>query len=88
MFYLFSKSSNFRLLMVSFCVYLFVNLFENLVHYNIGRHSNKEIHFEVPTKKDWIKIIFVMFFFAFLQGILTCMFEATFEKGGAKTCHL
>lgn len=75
MYSLFSKAANIRLLLISFFVYLFVNLFENLIHYNIGRNSDKEIKFEVPTKKDWIKIVFVMFFFAFLQGILTCMFD-------------
>jgi len=75
MYSLFSKATNIRLLLVSFCVYLFVNLFENLIHYNIGRHSNHEIKFDIPTKKDWVKIVFVMFFFAFLQGILTCMFD-------------
>ena len=75
MYPLFSKAGNIRLLLISFCVYLFVNLFENLIHYNIGRHSNGEIQFEIPTKKDWIKIVFVMFFFAFLQGLLTCMFD-------------
>ena len=75
MYHLFSKAGNVRLLLVSFGVYLFVNMFENLIHYNIGRHSTGEIQFEVPTKKDWIKIVFVMFFFAFLQGILTCMFD-------------
>ncbi len=72
---MFSKFTNMRILLVSFAVYLFVNLFENLIHYNIGRNSNSEIKFEIPTKKDWIKIVFVMFFFAFLQGILTCMFD-------------
>lgn len=30
------------LIIVSFFVYLFVNLFENLIHYNIGKFSNKE----------------------------------------------
>lgn len=75
MYHLFSKATNVRLLLVSFGVYLFVNMFENLIHYNIGRHSNHSIQFEVPTKKDLIKIVFVMFFFAFLQGILTCMFD-------------
>ena len=75
MYPLFSKTGNIRLLLVSFGVYLAVNLFENLIHYNIGRHSNGEIQFEIPTQKDWIKIVFVMFFFAFLQGILTCMFD-------------
>ena len=72
MYQLFIKS---RLLVVSVCVYLFVNLFENIIHYNIGRHTNAEIKFDIPTKKDWIKIVFVMFFFAFLQGILTCIFD-------------
>jgi hypothetical protein len=75
MYSLFSKATNVRLLLISFCVYLFVNLFENLIHYNIGRNSDSEIKFDTPTKKDWIKIVFVMFFFAFLQGILTCMFD-------------
>jgi hypothetical protein len=75
MYHFFSKATNVRLLLISFSVYLFVNLFENLIHYNIGKHSNSEIKFEAPTKKDWIKIVFVMFFFAFLQGILTCMFD-------------
>jgi hypothetical protein len=75
MYSLFSKATNIRLLLVSFCVYLVVNMFENLIHYNIGRHSNGEIKFDMPTKKDWIKIVFVMFFFAFLQGILTCIFD-------------
>ena len=75
MYHLFSKAANIRLLLISFGVYLFINLFENLIHYNIGRHSNDEIKFDIPTQKDWIKIIFVMFFFAFLQGILTCMFD-------------
>lgn len=70
--YMFSKS---RLLLISFLVYFVVNIFESLIHYNIGRYSDSELRFDVPTKKDWIKIIFVIFFFAFLQGILTCIFD-------------
>ena len=67
------SNQNLHLIMVSFFVYLLVNLFENLIHYNIGRFSNKDIKFVVPTKKDWIKIISVMVIFAIIQGLLTIL---------------
>lgn len=60
---------------ISFLVYLFVNFFENLIHYNIGRFSNKETKLEVPTKKDLIKIVVIMCLFALLQGLLTSYFN-------------
>lgn len=72
---MFYKSSNFRLLIISFCVYLFVNMFENLIHYNIGKHSNSELKFEIPTEGDWFKIIVVMITFALIQGVLTCLID-------------
>jgi len=72
--YLLSKSRN-HIFIVSFLVYLFVNAFENLIHYNIGRFTNKETKFEIPTSKDWTKIILVMFIFAVLQGLLTNCFN-------------
>ena len=72
MFVLFN-SSNIHIVYASFIAYIFVNLFENLIHYNIGRFSNKDIKFVVPTKKDWIKIIIVMVVFAILQGLLTIL---------------
>lgn len=72
---MFYKSSSFRLLIISFCVYLFVNMFENLIHYNIGKHSNAELKFEIPTEGDWTKIIAVMFTFALIQGTLTCLID-------------
>ena len=72
---MFYKSSSFRLLIISFCVYLFVNLFENLIHYNIGKHSNSELKFEIPTEGDWFKIIVVMLTFALIQGTLTCVID-------------
>ena len=65
------SGASFHLIAISFFVYLFVNLFENLIHYNIGRFSNKETKLELPTKKDWIKIVVVMCIFALLQGLLT-----------------
>jgi len=74
MYYLLSNKSA-QLVLISFLVYLFVNLFENLVHYNIGKFSNRETHFELPTKKDWLKIIVVMIMFALLQGFLTVYFN-------------
>ena len=68
------SGASFHLIAISFFVYLFVNLFENLIHYNIGRFSNKETKLEVPSKKDFIKIIVVMCIFALLQGLLTLYF--------------
>jgi len=67
---------NMHLIAVSFFVYLVVNLFENLIHYNIGRFSDKDIKFEMPTHKDWVKIIGVMCAFALLQGVLTYWFQS------------
>lgn len=64
-----------HLIVVSFLVYIIVNIFENLIHYNIGKFSNKETKFEMPTQKDWIKIIIVMCVFALLQGVLTYWFQ-------------
>jgi hypothetical protein len=72
---MFQKASPFRLLIISFCVYLFVNLFENLIHYNIGKHSNAELKFEIPTEGDWFKIVAVMLTFALIQGTLTCIID-------------
>lgn len=69
------SSPNMHLIAVSFFVYLVVNLFENLIHYNIGRFSDKDTKFEIPTKKDWFKIIIVMCVFALLQGVLTYWFQ-------------
>jgi hypothetical protein len=64
-----------HIIVISFFVYLFVNLFENLIHYNIGRFSNSETKFELPNKKDLVKIVVVMCVFALLQGLLTYYFN-------------
>jgi len=64
-----------HIIAISFFVYIFVNLFENVIHYNIGRFSNKETQFELPSKTDFVKIAIVMFIFALLQGILTWYFN-------------
>lgn len=69
------SGASFHIIAISFFVYIFVNLFENMIHYNIGRFSNKETKFELPSKKDFIKIVVVMCIFALLQGVLTNYFN-------------
>jgi len=69
------SGASFHIIAISFFVYIFVNLFENIIHYNIGRFSNKEIKLELPSKKDLIKIVVVMCVFALLQGLLTSFFN-------------
>ena len=69
------SGASFHIIAISFFVYIIVNIFENLIHYNIGRFSNKETKFELPSKKDWFKIVVVMCVFALIQGILTSYFN-------------
>jgi hypothetical protein len=69
------SSASFHIIAISFGVYLFVNFFENLIHYNIGKFSNKATHLELPSKNDFIKIVLVMCIFALLQGLLTSFFN-------------
>jgi hypothetical protein len=74
-FYIMYSGASLHIIAISFFVYIFVNLFENTIHYNIGRFSNKETRLELPTKKDFIKIVVVMCIFALLQGLLTNYFN-------------
>ena len=69
------SGASLHIIAVSFFVYIIVNLFENMIHYNIGRFSNKETKFELPSKKDFIKIVVVMCIFALIQGLLTSYFN-------------
>jgi hypothetical protein len=69
------SGASLHIIAISFVVYLFVNFFENLIHYNIGRFSNKETKFELQSKKDFIKIVVVMCIFALIQGLLTNYFN-------------
>ena len=69
------SGASLHIIAVSFLIYIFVNLFENMIHYNIGRFSGKETKFELPTKSDFVKIAVVMCVFALLQGILTSYFN-------------
>jgi hypothetical protein len=67
-------SGKIHIIVISFFVYLFLNLVENLIHYNIGKFSNKETKIDLPSKKDWFKIVVVMCLFALLQGLFTYYF--------------
>ena len=69
------SGASFHIIAISFFVYIFVNFFENMIHYNIGRFSNKETQLELPSKNDFIKIVIVMCVFALLQGLLTSYFN-------------
>lgn len=70
-----ASKSSMHLITVSFLVYLFVNLFENIIHYNIGKFTDRETKIDIPTRKDWVKIIIVMCTFALIQGLLTYVFN-------------
>jgi hypothetical protein len=70
------NSKDVHLVIISFLAYILVNLVENIIHYNIGRHSNNnQTNFEIPNTQDLIKIIVVMFISALMQGFLTYFFE-------------
>ena len=69
------SGASLHIIAVSFLIYIFVNLFENMIHYNIGRFSGKETKFELPSKSDFVKIAVVMCIFALLQGVLTSYFN-------------
>ena len=75
-----TSGASLHIIAVSFLVYIFVNFFENMIHYNIGRFSNKETKFELPSKKDFIKIVVVMCVFALIQGLLTSYFNKYVKK--------
>jgi hypothetical protein len=62
-------------MVVSFLLYIVINTFENVIHYNIGKFSDKDTKFVMPTKKDWVKIIVVMIIAALLQGFFTYWFQ-------------
>jgi hypothetical protein len=64
-----------HIFIISFIVFLVLNIFENLIHYNIGIHSDdNKIKINMPTQRDWIRIIITMFTFAFLQGFCVLFF--------------
>ena len=64
-----------NLFIVSFSVYLILNVAENWIHYNIGKYHDRIPRLDIPSESDGVKILVVMLLFAGLQGILTCWLE-------------
>jgi hypothetical protein len=61
-----------HLFISSFIAFLILNFIENFIHYNIGKyHDTNDFFLELPSKKDFLKIIFIMILFATLQGLFT-----------------
>lgn len=65
---------NVHLIIVSFVVYIFVNMTENMIHYNIGRR-NINMDIQLPTGSEFVLIFMVMITFAAIQGLLTLFFN-------------
>lgn len=67
-----------HLIIISMGVFLALNMFENIIHFSIGRNikekDNPNIGIEFPEYYDIIKIVFIMIVFAFLQAIFTYYF--------------
>jgi hypothetical protein len=76
LFYKHIKDKKIHIFIISFSIFIVLNIIENYVHYNIGRHNDsKNIELSMPSKNDWINIIIVMIIFAFLQGGFTYLFD-------------
>lgn len=76
LFYKHIKNKKQHIFIISFLIFIFLNVAENFIHYNIGRHpENERISLSLPSERDWIKIIIVMVVFAFLQGWFTYLLE-------------
>jgi hypothetical protein len=72
---LYHQKNTFHLFIISFIIFALLNIVENVIHYNIGKTSNKDgFEFTNPTITDWKKIIITMIIFALLQGFLTMYF--------------
>ena len=67
-----------HLFIISMCVFLILNIFENIIHFSIGRNikekKNSKIELEIPEYYDIIKIMFIMIIFAILQALFTYYF--------------
>ena len=61
-----------HIIIISFVVFIILNIIENILHYNIGRNYNeKKLKLLLPSKNDFYDIICIMFIFALLQGLFT-----------------
>jgi len=67
-----------HLILISMGVFLVLNMFENIIHFSIGRNieekDNSKIELKIPEPYDIIKIICIMAIFAILQATFTYYF--------------
>ena len=67
-----------HLIIIPMGVFLCLNIFENIIHFSIGRNieekNNSNISIKIPEYYDIIKILFIMLIFALLQAIFTYYF--------------
>ena len=74
------KSSNYKIFISAVLVFIILNIIENYIHYNIGRHHDSQLEFKNPSFSDWMKIIITMIIFAILQGFFTLVLDKYLEK--------
>ena len=66
---------------ISFIVFIFLNIIVNMLHFTNGRKENDKIfQFTIPKKRDMIKIVIIMIVFALLQGGITAFFHYYITK--------
>ena len=69
-----------HIMIVSIIVFMALNIFENIIHFSIGRNMNAnknditDIRLMKPRGSELGKIILEMIVFAVLQGLLTYLF--------------
>ena len=65
-----------HLVIVSFLVFIILNIIENYIHYNNGRNYHHQyVELSVPSRTDWIKMIIIMLCFGLLQASFTYLFD-------------
>lgn len=76
------KPGTIHVFIFSFLIFIVLNVIENVIHYNIGKFHNggnenylTGYHLTNPSNSDWVRIIFIMFVFAILQGVFTSYFS-------------
>jgi hypothetical protein len=79
------KPATIHVFTFSFCIFIVLNVIENVIHYNIGKFHNgggdtvgdyfTGYHFTNPSRNDWVRIILIMLVFAILQGGFTSYFS-------------
>ena len=76
LFYKHVKDKKIHIFLISFLIFICLNVTENIIHYNIGRHSDSDFtKLSFPSKRDLIKITIIMIIFGILQGWFTYLFD-------------